>query len=739
VVPLPLVLAPLGVACGLLTFIAWQEQRPAQLQSLDLRFGADVSAEAVEAVLGGISGLPRRSTVIFELAADERGISHRLHAPAGTLELLRGQLRGVMPGLRFDPLPETDEARWWTLAARLRWSGFHPVLQTERPAETAAALLGAFSGLLPGEGLRLCWFLSPTRRPALPRREPRSAKRPVGLAALIDRQPSPEQLTALRRKYAEPILAGRALVMARGRTYHLFGRVTANLRSRHSSWGRLAIRRQRPAALGQLAGGWHRTSRFSPAELAGLIGWPIEAPRIAGLDLATAPQLMPAARLPRVGRVFARSDWPDMEDRQLAQPVIGGLSHALVVGPTGSGKSHLLAGLVCQDLAAGRGCLVLDGKGDLARDVLARIPAERREEVIVLDPGAGLPPPGLRVLARGSDPELIADLMLGIFRELFADSWGVRSDKWLRAGLVTLAHDPEATLADLPLLFSDDRYRRELVGRVRDPMLLDTWAAFEAMSQAERNHQLGSPLTKVSEVIGRRVVRGILAQPDPKLDLHDVLASGKVVVVSLSAGRIGVPASRLLGALVIHELFQAVQARAALAPSRRRPFFAYVDEPKVLADLPVPLDSLFELARGLGVGLMLGAQSLTQLPQAVQRAALTNAATIVAFRQAADDAQLLARELRGLNAEELQGLGRFGVALRLGLGPGDVAPVATGATLPLPKPSSDPRDVRRASAERYGVPLAAVDEALRARHGLAGRAKPQASTDAPVGRVRRPS
>lgn len=741
---LALVVGLLALASGLLTVISWQERRELKLKSVRLRFGNDVSAEAVEAVLSGISGLPRRAQVILEVLADENGITHRLHAPAGTLELLRSQLRGVLPGVRFDPLPDGDVDGNWTDARRLRWSGFHPVLQTDQAVETTAALLGAFSGLYSGEGLRLCWLLSPTRRPGLPRRDSQAERqRPAGLGWLIERQPSPEQLRALRQKYAAPILHGRAVVMAksqsRRRSAHLIGRIVAVLRSRHSSWGRLSVARQRPTAVYRVVRGWHRGSRFSPAELAGLLAWPIEAPRIPGLTLATAPQLMPATRLPRSGRVYARSDWPGMEDRQLAQPVIGGLSHALVVGPTGSGKSHLLASLVSQDMEAGRGCLVLDGKGDLARDVLARVPESRRGEIIVLDPGVALPLPGLRVFAPGSDPELIADLVLGIFRELFADSWGVRSDKWLRAGLVTLAHDDQATLASLPLLFSDDRYRRELVGKLRDPLLADTWASFEAMSPQERANQLGSPLTKVSEVIGRRVVRAVLAQPEPKLDLRDVLAAGKVVVVSLSAGRIGVPASRLLGALVIHELFQAIQARSSLAPSRRRPFFVYIDEPKVLADIPVPLDSMFEMARGLGVGLTLGAQSLTQLPQAVQRAALTNAATIVAFKQAADDASLLARELLALSAEELQALDRFEVAARLGLGPGDTAPVATGVTLPLPKPNSDPRAIRRASAERYGTELAAVDQALRERHGLGGRRAPGAKPDAPVGRVRRSS
>jgi hypothetical protein len=731
------------VASCLLTLVVWQERRTQQFQSHVLRFGTDVTADAVRALLSGLSGLPRHATVTLEVAADAAGISHRLHGPKAALELVRSQLGGVLPGVRFDPLPtdEPDEADKPTTAVALRWAGLHPVLQTDQPAETAAALLAAFSGLQNGERLSLCWVLSPSPRPVLPRTDQSGAGQASGLGRFLDRQPSPEHLRALRQKHAGPLLKGRAVLRAQARSAprsrQLVEGVVATLRARQSSWGRLTVRSCRPATVQQLSRGWFLTSRFSPEELLGLVAWPIASPRIPGLSLASAPRLMPAVHLPHVGRVYARSDWPGLEDRPLAQPVIGGLSHALVAGPTGSGKSHLLASLVVQDLDAGRGCLVVDGKGDLARDVLARVPASRRDDIIVLDPSADLPLPGLRVFMPGSDPELVADLMLGIFRELFADSWGVRSEQWLRAGLVTLAHDEHATLADLPRLFSDEHYRAKLTGRLHDPLLEDTWAAFAAMSERERAHQLGAPLGKVGELIGRRVVRAVLAQPEPQLDFTDVLRSGKVVVVSLAAGRIGSPAARLIGALVIHALFQAVQARAALAPSRRRPFFAYVDEPRVLADLPVPLDSLFELARSLGVGLTLGTQSLAQLPKSLTRAALTNAATIVAFRQAADDAVLLARELHDITADELQGLGRFEIALRLGLGPGDSAPVATGVTVPLPEPTGDPRTIRRASAARYGVPLTVVDARLRRR--FARSPERAGAPNAPVGRLRRTS
>jgi hypothetical protein len=736
--PLALALVALALGVGLLGVIEWRESR-SELVSVALRFGSDVTSETVTALIAAIAGLPHAARVVIEVKGDEHGLAYRLHAPRSALDVLRAQLRGILPSLRMEQLADDVEAIW-TLTARLRWTGQHPVLQTDQPEQVAAGLLGSFSDLHRDEALRLLWILTPTRRPRLPQRDsPHGQATPWFLPA----GPSLEHLRALRLKYAGPVVRAHAVVLVNsphsGRARHLLARLTALMRSRQTSWGRLRVRRVRPRPLTSVAG-WPRGSLFSPDELAGLIGWPVAAPRIPGLALASAPQLIPSSRLPNTGRVFARSDWPGLERRQLVQPIIGGLSHALIVGPTGSGKSHLMAGLIAQDVMAGRGCLVLDGKGDLAVEVLSRIPEARQDDVIVVDPGTGLPLPGLKVFGRGSDPELTADLVLGIFRELFADSWGVRSDKWLRAGLTTLAHDPRATLADLPFLFSNAAYRRSLVGRVHDPLLLDTWGAFEAMSPAERTHQLGSPLTKVSEVIGRRVVRGVLAQTEPTLDLRAVLHERRIVVVALSGGQIGSPAARLIGALVVHELFQAVQARGALSPQARQPFFAYIDEPKVLGDMPVPLDSLFELARGLGVGLTLGAQSLMQLPKLVTQAGLTNAATIVAFNQAADDAAMLARELVGLTAEELQGLGRFDVVARLGLGPGDVAPVATGVTLPLPEPISDPEVIRRLSAARFGRSLEDIDRALAERHQVASNAAPRRSApDAPIGRVRRSS
>jgi hypothetical protein len=713
------------------------ERAPAEerLQTVELHFGTDVTASMVEAMLAGIAGLPR-AEVWLDAAADEHGITHYLHARPSVVDTLRSQWRGVLPTLRMDK-PDTPPSEDWDGGVVLRLAGRMAVLRDDAPGESAAALLGALQPLFKGERLLVRWVLGSARRPwfaSPPARSDRAHTPAGGLASLIAGSgPSPDHLRRVRAKYAGPVLEGVGMVSVVAghpkRRAHLVSRVVSVVRSRGSVYGRVAARRRGAGSLPWWRGFGGR-DRYAPSELVPLLGLPVGAPQVPGLTLGTAPVLLPSPHVPSTGRVLMASTWPGI-DRILAQPVVGGLSHTLVAGPTGVGKSALITSLAVQDLQAGRGLLLLDGKGDTAEDVLARMPADRVDDVIVLDPGRGGPLPGLRVFGGGTDPQLTADLLLGVFADLFADSWGPLSSKWLRAGLLLLGHDRQATLADLPFVYSHDAFRRRLLSRVGDPLALATWAAFEAMGPAERVHQLSAPLNKIEEVIGRPVVRGVLAQAEPKLDMREVLREGRVVIVSLSAGKIGSTAARLIGALSIYQLFLAVQARAALAPQARKPFFAYVDEPKVLGDIPVPLDSLYELARGLGVGILLSAQSLSQLPAPLRSAATTNASTLIAFRQSADDAHLLARELPGASSEGLMNLPPFEVIARIGLGPGDVTRPVSGRTFPLPKATSDPEMVRRTSAERYGADPATVDAALAGRHTAGG------AGSTPVGRVRR--
>lgn len=733
-----LVVLLLGV--GLLGLITVRERPAESLQTVELRFGSDATtAEAVQAMLGCVSGLPSQAVVILDVLADEHGIRHLLHAPPQTLDTLRSQWRGVLPSLRLDE-PENVPAAEWSGGALLRLSGSHPVLRDDEPAPAVAALLGALQPLSGGqERLLIRWVVGSARRPVLPEGSRDDQRTSGGLARLLmgESTPRPDHLRALRAKYAGPLLSGIGMVaVAAGhpkRAAHLLSRVVSAMRSRGSAYGQISVRRRGPRQIARLLArhAMRRPDLYAPGELTPLTALPINAPLVTGLTLGVAPILMPSPRIPSEGRVLGVSNWPGGE-RLIAQPVLGGLQNTLVCGPSGVGKSHLFASLAVQEVLAGRGLFFIDGKGgDTAGEVLARIPEDRTEDVFVVDPGRDGPQIGLQLFSKGAAPELTADLVLGVMRSLYADVWGPMSARWLRAGLVLLAHDPDASLADFPFVFSDPAYRRRLVARLGDDVLAKgIWASFEEMGAAERAHQIQAPLNKVEEIIGRRVVRGVLGQSDPQLDMAEVLRTGKIVILSLNAGQIG-PAARLLGALAVHQFFLAVQGRAALPAEQRHPFLFFCDEPGVLEGIPVPLDSLYEMARGLGCGVLLSAQSLSQLPSELRAAATTNSSTLVAFRQNASDSKLLAPELTNVSSAALQALGKYETVMRIGLGPGDVSPPVTARTLPLGEPTIDPEVVRQASAERYGMDPAAVDAALAARHQT-GPAE-----DTPVGFLRR--
>ncbi len=691
-----------------------------------LRFPADLSAGQVRAVLDAVAGLRSGAVVRLALRADCGGISFDVTAVPGLLTTFTRTVAGIAPSLRVDALPGDTAERHPGPAvhgARLSWRGTYPLLRSDEPEAMVAALLGAVSQLRPDERLWLQLALMPAGRRRLPVRE--VSDRPAPLARLLGTERvSPDQRRAVVAKYQLPLLRVGITIGVqtphRLRHAQLVTRITAVLRTRTGLRGGLHVRRLSPQALSRA---WSRSPRhgtlLSSAEAVALTGWPLDAPAVPGMQYGTAPRLLPAHEIPAAGpgRLFGVSTWPGQEERRVIQPSAGTTCHSLLLGPSGSGKSWLLANLALAQLRVGESVVLLDMKGDTAADILSRLDPSRHDDVLILEPSNSLAVPGLRCFS--GEAELAADLWLSIFRGLFKDSWGVRSERYLRMAFVTLAtSDPASSVADVPRLFADARYRRRLVAGLSDPLLVGQWAEFEALGALQRAEHLVSPLGKVSQIVGRRVVRSVLAQAEPKLTIRAAIERGLIVVVSLPPGRLGGPAAQLLGALVVYEVFQTIMARQALDPKQRRPLGFYLDEPAVLGALPVPLDSLFETARGMNCGVTMAAQSLSQLPTAVQRAATTNAATIAAFRPGAEDAARIARELPGLSGDELQRLEPYTVALRLGLGPGQVAPVCTIRTLPLGQPTADADALRRASSQRYGREADAVDAALRARHGL---------------------
>lgn len=533
-----------------------------------------------------------------------------------------------------------------------------------------------------------------------------------------------EQLRAEREKRSEPTVWGVCRIgvhaATRGRELHLLRGVLGAFHAGNAP-GVSFRRRWRPEPLvaaridQRSAPGGRWPCRLNAKELAAFLGVPIGDVRLPGLTVGVTRQLAPAADVPRAGRVVGRATFPGAE-RPLALSVADSLRHLHLIGPTGVGKSTLLLNLIASDMRAGHGVVVVDPKGDLARDVLARVPTERVRDVIVLDPTDAERPIGFNMLASsGAAPDLVVDQVVSIFRGLYSAFWGPRTDDVLRASLLTLATEPGMTLAEVPLLLTDEGFRRRLVGRLDDHVLEGFWGWYEALSPGERSQAIGPVLNKLRAFLLRRRLRNVIGQADSTFSMEEVLAERKVLVVSLAKGVLGEDAAALLGSCVIARLWQAVQGRAALPPAARVPVFCHVDEFQNYLNLPTSLADVLAQARAYGFGLTLAHQHLGQLPPLVRHAVLANARSKVVFQTAAADSATLAREFAPhLDAADLQGLGPFEAIFAAAAG-SRVAPPATMVTLPSPEPSGKAAAVRALSRQRYGRDVREVEREIRAR------------------------
>src|SRR5262249_19191241 len=158
-------------------------------------------------------------------------------------------------------------------------------------------------------------------------------------------------------------------------------------------------------------------------ELVALLGWPIGSPQIAGLPQARARHLPATESIGRQGRVIAVSNFPGAE-RPLALSVADSCKHLHVCGPTGTGKTGLLANLAAQDMAAGHGMVVIEGKGGdegLFSRCLERVPKARLDDVIVLDVTDVEYPVAFNVLSEGR-PRVVVEELCALFEYLYRET-----------------------------------------------------------------------------------------------------------------------------------------------------------------------------------------------------------------------------------------------------------------------------------------------------------------------------
>ncbi len=459
---------------------------------------------------------------------------------------------------------------------------------------------------------------------------------------------------------------------------------------------------------------WHFPLIFSVKELANFLLLPAGEEELPGTPgLHPKPTLSPHWYRNPTNQKNERSFAVSMDainPKKLSISPRDSLEHTVCLGPTGSGKSTAMLHLILADINAGRSVLVLDPKADLVTDVLMRIPEERMDDVVIIDPSDPRPC-GFNPLAfkEYGNPTLIADAILSVLKEIFSDCWGIYTQDVLTAALLTLTDTENATLLWLLPLLTDENFRRRITSKVKDRMALRPfWEQFEALRDTEKRQQISPVLNKLRQLTLRPGLRNILGQTKPKFSLADLFYKRKIVLIPLNKGLTGGESARLLGSLIVGLTWTLALSRAGIPAEKRHIVEIYIDELQDYLSLPTSVSDALAQARGLGVGLTLAHQYRDQLPLDIRSGVDANARNKIVFGLNSKDAKDMATMAPELTAEDFMTLPRYQIYTSFQSNGRNVGWVQ-GRTLPPPPALRDAADLKAKSQATYGVPTEQIE------------------------------
>lgn len=387
-------------------------------------------------------------------------------------------------------------------------------------------------------------------------------------------------------------------------------------------------------------------------EMASLWHLPLHSTEAPYIQWLTARKAPPPNNIPAEGILLGHVEYRGV-DVPIRMKEGDRRRHLYVIGKSGTGKSVFLQNMAIQDIQAGHGVGIVDPHGDLVEHILAHIPKERAEDVILFNPSDLERPIGLNMLeAKTADQKDFAvQEMIAIFYKLFPPEMiGPMFEHNMRNVMLTLMADmaDPGTIIDIPRMFTDEDYAKQYIKKLEDPVVRAFWEKEMAKtSDFHKSEMLGYLISKVGRFVENDMMRNIMGQQQSGFDFRDVMNQRKILLVNLSKGTTGEVNAKLLGLIIVAKLQMAALGRAELPEEQRKDFYLYIDEfQNFITD---SISTILSEARKYRLDLIIAHQYMGQLmdekgKSGIRDAVLGNAGTIVSFRIGPEDAEILAKE-----------------------------------------------------------------------------------------------
>ena len=397
--------------------------------------------------------------------------------------------------------------------------------------------------------------------------------------------------------------------------------------------------------------------------------------------------------------------------------------HMYVVGQTGTGKSTFLENLALQDMLNGEGFCFIDPHGDTADNLISMVPKERTEDVIYFCPADMDFPMGLNLFEH-EQPEqrdfLIQEAINMLYKLYDPQHQGIigpRYEHWFRNAALTVMSNPEGgTFIDIPKVFTDNKYAKDLLKHVTDQTVLDFWnKEMASTSDYHKSEVLGWFVSKFGAFLSNGMMRNIIGQTKSTFNLREIMDNKKILIVNLSKGKTGDLNSKLLGMIFVMQFQAAAMSRANIPEKDRVDFCLYVDEFQNFST--DSFATIMSEARKYHLNLIVANQFTTQLSEEIRDAVFGNMGTIVSFRIGQNDVDSLTRYFQPLfDSDDLLRVPNWNAVVRTLVGGVPTQPFSMAGLPPLGNPNPKLGDaLKQLSWAKYGRPKDKVEAEIFGR------------------------
>lgn len=402
--------------------------------------------------------------------------------------------------------------------------------------------------------------------------------------------------------------------------------------------------------------------------------------------------------------------------------------HTYIIGKSGVGKSVLMTNMARQDILNGDGLCVIDPHGELVDDILATIPKERLDDVIYFNPADVSRPMGINLLEY--DPRypeqktFVINEMIGIFDKLYdlKATGGPMFEQYMRNAMMLIMDDPESgsTLMEISKVLVDVNFRKYKLSKCSNPVVRDFWEkeAEKAGGDAALANMVPYITSKLNTFISNDIMRPIIGQQHSSFNLRDIMDNKKILLVSLSKGRLGELNSHLLGMVIVGKILMAALSRTDMPREERSDFYLYLDEFQNFITDSIAI--ILSEARKYRLCLNMAHQYIGQLSQkqdtTIRDAIFGNVGTMISFKVGVEDAEFLAKEFAPIfNAHDLVNIDKFNAYVKLIVN-NQPARAFNMQTIPFERSTSDYSvQAKKISSLRYGKDRSLVEAEILQR------------------------